>query len=78
MFILIIMVSVIEIFLLVPCRRKGWVVNRRLRSLDTMLTVWGRTKLFYLIQESALMIKIQINDIIFSWDKIGIEIQGKL
>ena len=50
LFILIRMVSDIEKFLLVLGRRKGWIVNRRFRSLDTMLIVWGRTKLFYLIQ----------------------------
>ena len=47
LFILIRMVSVIEKFLLVLGRRTGWIVNR---LLDAMLTVWGRTKLFYLIQ----------------------------
>ena len=50
LFILMIMVSEIEKFLLVLCLEKGLDVNRRLRSLDTLIIVWGGTKLFYLIQ----------------------------
>ena len=50
LFILMRMVSVIEKFLLVLGLEKGLDVNRRLRSLETLLIVWGRTKLFNLIQ----------------------------
>ena len=39
LFILIRMVNIIAKFLLTLGRRKGWILNRRFRSLDTMLTV---------------------------------------
>ena len=59
-FILIRMVSVIEKFLLILGRRKGWIVNRRFRSLDNMLTVWGgggEQKKFYLIFLSIVIVQ---------------------
>ena len=37
----------IENFLLVLGLWKGWVVNRRLRLLDTLLSEWGRKKKFF-------------------------------
>ena len=41
LFILIRMVNDIEKFLLILGRRKGWIVNRRFRSLDTILMCGG-------------------------------------
>ena len=49
LFILIRIVRMVEKCLLVLGLEKGWVVIRRLWSLDTLLIRWGETKLFYLI-----------------------------